>query len=87
MFKYNPFKYQLIQNKVPEDGNTTAYKCGKLIDLCTGPHVIHTGKITSMAITKNSSAYWLGKPENDVLQRIYGVSYPTKEELTEYITI
>ena len=67
MFKYNPFKHQLIQNKVPENGKTTAYRCGNLIDLCTGPHVPHTGRINAMAITKNSSSYWLGKAENDAL--------------------
>lgn len=39
MFKANPFKVQLIQNKVPEGASTSAYRCGKLIDLCTGPHL------------------------------------------------
>lgn len=67
MFAYNPFKVQLIQAKVPENGMTTAYRNGTLIDLCTGPHVTHTGKIKAFAVTRNSSAYWLGNVENDNL--------------------
>ena len=87
LFNYNPFKVQLIQNKIPENGKTTAYRCGHFIDLCTGPHVPDTGKIKAFSVTNNSSAYWLGKAENDSLQRVYGVSFPTKKELEEYIKI
>ena len=43
MFKYNPFKMQLIETKIPEGGKLTVYRNGDLIDLCTGPHVINTG--------------------------------------------
>lgn len=50
MFASNPFKVQLIQHKVPEGGKTTAYRCGKLIDLCTGPHVPSTGSIKSFKV-------------------------------------
>lgn len=39
MFGYNPFKRQLIEKKIPDDGLTSAYRCGNLIDLCTGPHI------------------------------------------------
>lgn len=85
LFSYNPFKVQLIQNKIPEGGKTTAYRCGHLIDLCTGPHVLDTGKIKAFAVTNNSSSYWLGKADNDSLQRVYGVSFPSKKELDEYI--
>ena len=87
LFKYNPFKVQLITNKIPEGGKTTAYRCGNLIDLCTGPHLPDTGKIKAFAVTKNSSSYWLGKAENDSLQRVYGVSFPSKKELSEYIRL
>lgn len=85
MFAYNPFKVQLISSKIPDGGKTTAYRCGYFIDLCTGPHVPSTSNIKAFAITKNSSAYWLGKAENDSLQRVYGVSYPEKKQLAEYI--
>jgi threonyl-tRNA synthetase len=67
LFAYNPFKVQLISNKIPEGGKTTAYRCGNLIDLCTGPHVLNTGRIKAVKVTKNSSAYWLANAENDSL--------------------
>ncbi len=61
MFSYNPFKTQLIQSKIPEDGLTSAYRCGNLIDLCTGPHIASADKVKGFKVMKNSSAYWLGK--------------------------
>ncbi len=85
LFAYNPFKVQLIQNKIPEGGKVTAYRNGDLIDLCTGPHVPNTGRIKAFKVMKNASSYWLGKATNDSLQRIYGVTYPSKKELDEYI--
>lgn len=85
LFKFNPFKVQLITNKIPEGGKTTAYRCGQLIDLCTGPHLLDTGKVKAFAVTNNSSSYWLGKADNDSLQRVYGVSFGSKKELDEYI--
>jgi len=85
LFSYNPFKTQLIQYKVAEGEKTTAYRCGHLIDLCKGPHLPNTGLVKAFAVTKNSSCYWLGKAENDSLQRIYGVSFPDKAELEEYL--
>lgn len=85
LFSYNPFKVQLITNKVADDANATAYRCGPLIDLCMGPHLPNTSKVKAFKVMKNSSAYWLGDKENDSLQRIYGVSFPSKKELTDYI--
>ena len=87
MFASNPFKAQLIQHKVPEGGSTTAYRCGKLIDLCTGPHIPATGLIKALKLTKVSSSYWLGNAENDDLQRVYGVSFPKEKLMEEYIKI
>jgi threonyl-tRNA synthetase len=85
MFAYNPFKTQLIKSKIPEDGYTSAYRCGNLIDLCTGPHLPSADRIKGFKVTKNSSAYWLGNKENDDLQRVYGVSYPKQSQLDEYL--
>jgi threonyl-tRNA synthetase len=87
LFSNNPFKVQLIESKIPEGGRVTAYRCGNLIDLCTGPHISSTKIIKAFKVLKNSSAYWLGKAGNDSLQRVYGVSFPSKKELTEYITL
>lgn len=85
LFDYNPFKVQLISNKIAEGGQATAYRCGPLIDLCMGPHLPNTSKVKAFKVMKNSSAYWLSDSENDSLQRIYGVSFPSKKELTEYL--
>ena len=85
LFKYNPFKVSLISNKIPEGGRVTAYRCGQLIDLCTGPHIPTTKMIKAFKVMKNSSAYWLGKAGNDSLQRVYGISFPSKKDLDEYI--
>lgn len=85
LFAYNPFKVQLITNKVADGAFTTAYKCGPLIDLCMGPHIPSTARVKAFKVMKNSSAYWLGDKENDSLQRVYGVSFPSKKELTEYL--
>jgi len=63
----------------------TAYKCGDLIDLCTGPHVPSTKMIKAFKVMKNSAAYWLADAQNDSLQRVYGISFPSKKELDEYI--
>ena len=51
MFKYNEFKVRILNEKVKTD-RTTVYRCGTLIDLCRGPHVIHTGKIKAMKVVK-----------------------------------
>ena len=85
MFKDNPFKVQLITNKVPEGSKTTAYRCGNLIDLCMGPHLISTGVVKSFKVMKNSACYWLGNAKNDSLQRVYGVTFPSEKEMKEYL--
>jgi threonyl-tRNA synthetase len=87
LFKFNPFKVQFIQNKIPEDAQTSVYACGTLIDLCPGPHVPSTGTIKAMKLTKCSATNWLGDIRNDTLQRVYGVAFPSKEQLDEHIRI
>jgi threonyl-tRNA synthetase len=84
MFADNVFKTQIISTKIPDGGKTTAYRCGPLIDLCRGPHVPHTGKIKAFAVTRTSSTYWLGKTTNDSLQRVYGISFPDKQQMKEW---
>ena len=85
LFSYNRFKTYLIETKVPDDGLTSAYRVGDFIDLCTGPHLPHTGHVRAFKLMKNSATYWLGDSSNDSLQRIYGVSFPEKEQLKEYL--
>lgn len=85
LFAYNPFKVQLISSKIAENGKATAYRCGHLIDLCTGPHLPSTSLVKAFKVMKNSSSYWLGNAKNDSLQRIYGVSFPSKDQLKEHL--
>ncbi|KAH7650303.1 threonyl-tRNA synthetase (RNA binding domain TGS+ +tRNA synthetase) [Cryptosporidium bovis] len=85
LFRDNPFKLALITSKIPENAKTTVYRCGSFVDLCTGPHIPHTGLIKAFKIMKNSGCNWLGNTENDALQRVYGVSFPDKKELDEYV--
>ncbi|OAD79199.1 hypothetical protein PHYBLDRAFT_106919 [Phycomyces blakesleeanus NRRL 1555(-)] len=84
MFKHNPYKVHIIKDKIPDNTSTTVYRCGPLIDLCLGPHLPHTGRVKALTITKNSSSYFLGDAKNDSLQRIYGISFPDKKQMTEY---
>lgn len=84
MFKMNPFKVQLITNKVPDGALTSCYRCGPLIDLCRGPHIPSTGMAKAFKVTKNSSAYWLGDQKLDSLQRLYGIAFPTEKLMKEY---
>lgn len=85
LFKHNPFKQEMIKGKINDGAKVTAYKCGELIDLCTGPHIPSTQRIKAFKVMKNSSAYWLGKADNDALQRVYGISFPSKKQMDEYI--
>ena len=84
MFKYNKYKQHIISDKIPDGTFTTVYRNGPLIDLCRGPHVVDTGRIEAFAIEKNSSSYFLGNKDNDSLQRIYGISFPSKKEMAEH---
>lgn len=84
MFSYNPFKIEVLERKVGENDVCSIYRCGPLIDLCRGPHVPHTGKITAMTVTMNSSAYWLANADNAALQRVYGMSFPDKKQMKEH---
>ncbi|XP_038640136.1 threonine--tRNA ligase 1, cytoplasmic-like [Scyliorhinus canicula] len=83
MFKYNKFKVRILNEKI-ETLTTTVYRCGPLIDLCSGPHVRHTGKIKAMRIYKKSLTYWEGKSNMETLQRIYGISFPDDKMLKEW---
>ncbi|CRH00130.1 threonine--tRNA ligase, putative [Plasmodium relictum] len=85
LFKYNPFKLELIKSKIPDNKKTSVYKCGNFIDLCLGPHIKNTGKVKAFKVLKNSAAYWLGNKDNESLQRVYGITFQKKSELVDYI--
>ncbi|PVU87669.1 hypothetical protein BB561_006234 [Smittium simulii] len=84
LFQHNKYKLHIINDKISDDAKTTVYRCGTLIDLCRGPHVPDTSKIGAFSVLKNSSSYFLGDAKNDSLQRIYGISFPDKKQMTEY---
>ncbi len=84
--KGEPYKVELI-NDLPEDAVISFYKQGEFTDLCAGPHVDSTGRIKGNAIklTACNAAYWRGDSNRETLQRIYGVAFPKKDELDEYL--
>ncbi len=75
-----------ILNEIPEGQIISLYTQGSFTDLCRGPHVINTGKLKAFKLLKTSGAYWRGDEKNKMLKRIYGISFPTKKELTDYLT-
>ena len=81
-----PYKVELI-NDLPEDAHISFYRQGEFVDLCAGPHLDSTGRIKGNAIklTACNAAYWRGDSNREVLQRIYGVAFPKKEELDAYL--
>ncbi|XP_069505830.1 threonine--tRNA ligase, mitochondrial isoform X2 [Ambystoma mexicanum] len=83
LFQGNKFKMQIIEKKV-KASSTTVYRCGSLVDLCQGPHVRHTGQIKALKLFKNSSSFWNGDPNQETLQRVYGISFPDGKQLNEW---
>ena len=84
--KEEPFKVELI-NDLPEDAVISFYKQGEFTDLYAGPHLDSTGRIkgNGIKLTACNAAYWRGDSNREVLQRIYGVAFPKKEELDAYL--
>ncbi len=81
--KGDEYKLELIQDL--EDGEITFYQSGYFTDLCRGPHIPHTGFIKAVKLTKIAGAYWRGDEKRKQLTRIYGITFPKKKELTEYL--
>lgn len=96
LFASNRFKQRILTEKVEAGSTITAYRydsvgserhqrrCGYFIDLCRGPHLPDLGRVKSLALIKNSSAYWMGKADQEVLQRVYGVTFPSKDLMKEW---
>ncbi len=84
--KNEPYKVELI-NDLPEDSVISFYRQGEFTDLCAGPHLDSTGRIKGNAIklTACNAAYWRGDSSRQTLQRIYGIAFPKKDELDEYL--
>ena len=83
MFKDDLYKEDLISNL--EDGTITVYSQGEFTDLCRGPHVESVKECKNFKLLKHSGAYWKGNANNKQLQRVYGICFPTKEELEAHL--
>lgn len=83
-FANNKYKVELIQGFDPS-GPLTGYRQGEFFDLCRGPHIHNLGKIKALKIMKTSGAYWHGDPQKEMLTRIYGITFPDRKMLKEYL--
>ena len=79
------YKAEIIAS-IPSNEDISLYREGDFIDLCRGPHVPSTGKLKHFKLMKVAGAYWRGDSRNEMLQRIYGTAWSTKDELQAYLT-
>ena len=86
LMKDEPYKIELI-NDLPDDAVISFYRQGEYIDLCAGPHLDSTGRVkgNGIKLLTCAAAYWRGDSNRESLQRIYGVAYPKREQLDEYL--
>ena len=82
--KKEPYKVEKI-NEIPDGEEISFYRMGEYIDLCSGPHLHSTGLVKAFALTQCTGAYYKGDQKNKMLQRVYGIAFPTKDELKEYV--
>ncbi|MDP2723053.1 MAG: threonine--tRNA ligase [Bacteroidales bacterium] len=83
--KGDEYKIELINDLT--DGEITFYKSGHFTDLCRGPHIPDTGFIKAIKLLKVAGAYWRGDEKRKQLTRIYGITFPKKKELDEYLVL
>ena len=78
------YKVEVIKD-IPEDEILSLYKQGDFVDLCRGPHIPRTGLLKAFKLTKLAGAYWRGNSDNEMLQRVYGTAFATKDDLAAYL--
>ncbi|MCK5704847.1 MAG: TGS domain-containing protein, partial [Cyclobacteriaceae bacterium] len=83
--KEDEYKLELLEDL--EDGSITFYKHGNFTDLCRGTHIPNTGIIKAIKLTNIAGAYWRGDENRKQLTRLYGVTFPKKKELDEYLVL
>ena len=83
-FSQNKYKVELIQSFDAAD-ELSGYRQGEFLDLCRGPHLYNLGKIKALKLLKTSGAYWRGDPQKEMLTRIYGISFPDRKMLKDYL--
>ena len=79
-----PYKVERI-NDLGDDAVLTFYKQGEYVDLCAGPHLHSTGAVKAFKLTQCTGAYYKGDQNNKMLQRVYGIAFPSKDELNAYV--
>lgn len=84
--KKEDYKLELI-GEMPGDTIISCYRQGEFTDLCAGPHLPSTGYIKAVKLTSLAGAYWRGSEKNPMLQRIYGISFPAKQDLNDYLAM
>ena len=80
------YKAEIIAS-IPSNEDVSLYREGKFEDLCRGPHVPSTGKLKYFKLMKLAGAYWRGDHNNEMLQRVYGTAWATKDELQQHLTM
>lgn len=83
MFSENKFKMEMIQ-AFPDNEVISCYRCGPMVDLCTGPHVPDTGVLKAIGINNMSRSFWRADVNREPLQRVYGITFPDDKELKSY---
>ncbi len=83
--KGDEYKLELINDL--EDGTITFYETGKFTDLCRGPHLTDTSVIKAFKVLSLAGAYWRGDEKRKQLTRVYGITFPKKKELDEYLVL
>ena len=84
--KNEPYKVELIKD-LPEGEEISFYKQGEFTDLCSGPHLMSTGKVKAVKLLNLAGAYWKGNEKNKMLQRVYAISFPKASQVEEYMQI
>ena len=79
-----PYKVERI-NELGDDATLTFYRQGEYVDLCAGPHLHSTGAVKAFKLTQCTGAYYKGDQNNKMLQRVYGIAFPSKDELNAYV--
>ena len=86
IMKDQPYKLELIDEHAGKGEDISLYTQGDFTDLCAGPHLFDVSRIKAFKLLSSTAAYWRGDSSKQTLQRIYGIAFPSKEELEEYLT-
>ena len=83
--RVDPYKVEILETIAKDADVVTLYEQGEFTDLCRGPHLPSTAKVKSVKLLSVSGSYWRGDENRQMLQRIYGISFPKQKELDEYL--